>query len=162
MASASSSPLPKEAVIARAVHAFIAFQFLVPALSYMVAPGLAIESLNQVSAVLGGAAITVHEHQGYPWHMLAVGNVMTLGFMNVLLAWDLKRFQGTLPGLLFLKGFSSVYSLGLGLFGGPRFFFAVFLLDGVTAVVMWAAARYGLKGFARSSSPDGAGATLAS
>ncbi len=157
----SRAPLPKEAAVARAVHAFIAFQFIVPALSYALQPSIAVDQLNQVSALLGGAPLTVHEHQGYPWHMLAVGNVMTLGFMNVLLAWDLRRFQGILPGLLFLKGFSSLYSLWLGLAGGPRFFFAIFLLDGVTAVAMWAAARYGLRGFARSASASPSGATVA-
>lgn len=143
-------PMPREAVIARWIYAFISLQFVVPALSYAVQPSIAIDQLNHVSLLLGGAAITVHEHQGYPWHMLATGNVMTLGFMNALLAWDTRKYFGTLPGLLFLKGFSSLYSLFLALTGGPRFFYGVFLLDGVTALVMAWAGPWAMRAWAKA------------
>lgn len=67
--------------------------------------------------------------------MLAVGNVMTLGFLCLFIRSDVERFLPALPGLFFLKIFSSLYSLAIGCSGVPVFF-AVFVLDGVTAVAM--------------------------
>ncbi|MBL8913496.1 MAG: hypothetical protein JNM17_22545 [Archangium sp.] len=116
--------------------AFLAVQFIVPAISYLATPDTAIASLDAINRMLGGGAYVVTESRGHVWHMLAVGNVMTLGFMCALLAIDLRRFLPILPSLAFLKAFSALSSLGLALAGHPPLFFAVFALDGITTVAM--------------------------
>jgi hypothetical protein len=130
------STMPKEALQARWVFALLAAQFIIPAISYIVDPQITNHTMDQVGQLLGGAPYASIEGRGYIWHMLAVGNVMTLGFMCALLAWDAKRWGPILPSLLFLKGFSALFSLAQGLTGGPRLFLGVFLLDGTTALVM--------------------------
>jgi len=120
----------------RAVYTFLAIQFIVPAISYMVAPATTIATLDKANQLLGGAPYVFHEATGSVWHMLAVGNVMTLGFMCAIMAWDLERFYGMLPGLAFLKGFSALYSLGLGFAVHIPMFFGVFVLDGVTTLAI--------------------------
>lgn len=129
-------PQLKEVTQARVLFAFLALQFIAPALSYLLTPDVAVATLDQVNRLLGGGAYVATESRGHVWHMLAVGNVMTLGFMCALLAVDLKRFYPALPALAFLKGFSATTSLVLGLSGYPRFFVAVFVLDGSTTVAM--------------------------
>jgi hypothetical protein len=115
------------------MYAFLAAQFIVPAISYIVSPATTIASLDKINRALGGATYVVNETNASIWHMLAVGNVMTLGFMCAMMAWDLKRHYGMLPGLTFLKGFSALYSLALGFTEHVPMFFGVFVLDGVTA-----------------------------
>lgn len=127
---------PRELTQARWLFALLAVQFIGPALSYLLTPQLAIASLDEVNRMLGGGPYVVNESHGHVWHMLAVGNVMTLGFMCALLAIDLERFFPTLPALAFLKGFSALSSLALGLTDGPPLFLAVFVLDGATTVAM--------------------------
>ncbi len=85
--------------------------------------------------LLGGAPSDIAD-TGHVWHMLAVGNVMTLGFLCALLLADLVRFYPVLPGLAFLKGFSAVYSLCIAAAGGPIVFYAIALLEGVTTIAM--------------------------
>lgn len=127
---------PRAVAQARWVFAILAAQFIVPAVSYLVQPVVALGTLDQVNRLLGGGQYLAHENRGHVWHMLAVGNVMTLGFMCALLAWDVRRWYPVLPSLVFLKGFSALFSLGLALTGGPPLFFGVFLLDGLTTAAM--------------------------
>lgn len=147
------SPQPREVTQARWVFAFLAAQFIAPAISYLVQPDVALGTLDAVNRLLGGGPYTALESRGHVWHMLAVGNVMTLGFMCALLAVDLERFGGTLPGLVFLKGFSALFSLGLGLTGAPPLFLAVFALDGLTSVAMVVFGVRGLRAARRASQP---------
>lgn len=128
----------------RIVYVFLAAQFAAPAISYMVSPATTIETLDKVNRALGGGAYVVTEGSSSVWHMLAVGNVMTLAFMCGIMAWDLKRHYGMLPGLVFLKGFSALYSLGLGFTEHVPMFFGVFALDGITAgaIVFFARRAY--------------------
>ena len=130
--------MPKEAVQARWVFAALAVQFFIPAFSYLIQPEIALQTMDKVGQMLGGAPYSAVENRGHLWHMLAVGNVMTLGFACALLAFDLERFYGALPSLVFLKGFSALFSLGLRLSGAPPLFLAVFVLDGATTVAMLA------------------------
>jgi len=130
------TPSPKEVTQARVVFAILAAQFLAPAVSYLVQPAVALGTLDTINRMLGGGPYVAHENTGHVWHMLAVGNVMTLGFMCALLAIDLPRFYPALPSLAFLKAFSALFSLGLALTGAPPMFFAVFALDGATTLVM--------------------------
>jgi hypothetical protein len=132
----SPTPAPPQVTRARVVFAILAIQFIVPAISYLATPETALASLDAINRLLGGGAYVATESRGHVWHMLAVGNVMTLGFMCALLAIDLRRFFSVLPALVFLKGFSALSSLGLGLAGKPPLFFAVFVLDGSTTVAM--------------------------
>lgn len=140
--SAALSPLlnrpaaPPEVAQARWLFALLAVQFIVPAVSYLVTPEVAIASLDQLNRLLGGGPYVVTESRGHVWHMLAVGNVMTLGFMCAALALSFERNAPMLPALAFLKGFSALSSLALGLGDGPPLFLAVFLLDGSTTVAM--------------------------
>ncbi len=131
-----AKPVPREVKQARWVFAVLAAQFIVPAFSYLVQPAVALGTLDRVNRLLGGGGYAAAENTGHVWHMLAVGNVMTLGFLCALLAFDVRRFYPALPGLVFLKGFSALFSLGLGLTGHPPLFFAVFALDGATTVAM--------------------------
>lgn len=117
------------------VFAAAALNFLVPAISYMVAPHLAVQTMDDVNRMLGGPAWPAES--GQVWHMLAVGNVMTLGVLCAVIGFDVLRNYRMLPALIFLKSFSALYSLFLGftLAGAPAFF-AVFVLDGTTALLL--------------------------
>jgi hypothetical protein len=119
----------------RIVYAFLTLNFVLPAISYIVAPGAALASMNRINAALGGAPDAFTD-AGHVWHMLAVGNVMTLGFLCGLLWLDLRRFYPALPALAFLKGFSALYSLAIGAAHGLPAFYAVFVLDGTTTAAM--------------------------
>jgi len=117
------------------VFAFLAIQFIIPAISYIAAPAVTVAQLSRLNALLGGGPYTVPE-SGHLWHMLAVGNVMTLGVMCAMLAWDLRRYYPILPALAFLKGFSALYSLAIGAAHGLPMFYGIFALDGATTLVM--------------------------
>lgn len=109
--------------------ALLALNCLVPATSYVFAPELAVESMDQVNRLLGGGAWPSPE-QTKPWHMLAFGNVATLGLMCLLfLLANVRRLFSVLIALAFLKGFSAVFSLAKGLDGRAVGFFAIFALD---------------------------------
>ena len=82
----------------KVVYALVALNFILPAISYIVAPALALGTLDQVNRALGGGAYPFVE-SGQLWHMLGVGNVMTLGFMCLLLLVDLRRFYPGTAGL---------------------------------------------------------------
>lgn len=142
--------LPREVSQARLLFAFLAAQFIAPAISYLVQPEVALGTLDAVNRLLGGGAYVAQESRGHVWHMLAVGNVMTLGFLCALLAADLERFAPALPGLVFLKSFSALFSLGLGLSGGPPLFLGVFLLDGLTSAAMVLFGVRGLRALRRA------------
>jgi hypothetical protein len=119
----------------RIVYALITLNFVVPAISYIVAPGTAIDMLDRVNRALGGGPYPFVE-SGSLWHMLGVGNVMTLGFMCALLFTDVRRFYPVLPALAFLKAFSSVYALWIGLSQACPVFLAIAVLDGATTAAM--------------------------
>ncbi len=118
------------------VFAAAALNFILPAISYIVAPELAVQTMDDVNRLLGGPAWP--SETGQVWHMLAVGNVMTLGVLCAVIGFDVLRHHRMLPALVFLKAFSAFYSfyLALSLDGVPAFF-AVFALDGTTALLLW-------------------------
>lgn len=117
-------------------YAIIMLNFFVPACSYIVSPAMAIESLDRVNRALGGGAYPFHE-SGALWHMLGVGNVMTLAFMCGLLLLDVRRFFPVLPALAFLKAFSATYATVIGATSASApAFLAIGVLDGTTTVAM--------------------------
>jgi len=128
------APAPYRAF--QVVYAGLALNFILPAISYIASPETTLATADRVNRLLGGGPYPVVE-SGHLWHMLAVGNVMTLGFMCTLLLVDLRRFYPTLPALVFLKMFSSLYSLVIGIAHGLPFFLGVFALDLVTSIAMW-------------------------
>ena len=119
----------------RIVYAILTLQFIIPAISYAVAPEMAIDTLDRVNRILGGGPYLVRE-SGHLWHMLAVGNVMTLGWMCGLLFFDLRRFYPIVPALAFLKGFSALFALAIGVRRALPTFTAIFVLDAVTTVAI--------------------------
>ena len=119
----------------RVVYAVLTLNFVLPAISYLVAPELTLRTLDDVNRALGGGAYPFVE-AGQVWHMLAVGNVMTLGWMCALLFANLRRFYPMLPALVFLKGFSALYSLWIGARTGTPAFLAIAVLDGTTTLAM--------------------------
>jgi hypothetical protein len=119
----------------RIVYAIITLNFVLPAISYIVAPETAIGTLERVNRALGGGPYPFVE-SGSLWHMLAVGNVMTLGFMCALLFVDLRRFYPVLPALAFLKAFSAAYATWIGLSQACPAFLGIGALDGSTTVAM--------------------------
>ena len=46
--------------------------------------------------------------QGYIFRELAAGNVLTLGFLCLLMLWDMRRYQALIPMFVVLKGFSAL------------------------------------------------------
>ncbi len=117
------------------VYAFLVLNFAVPAVSYMVAPEITVATLDRLNRALGGGPYPFTE-SGQVWHMLAVGNVMTLAFMCALILVDVRRFHAVLPALAFLKGYSSLYSAWIGLHFHCPVFLGIFALDGVTTIAM--------------------------
>ena len=126
---------PRSFIAFRVVYAVLTLNFVLPAISYMVAPELTLRTLDDVNRALGGGAYPFVE-VGQVWHMLAVGNVMTLGWMCALLFADLRRFYPVLPALVFLKAFSSLYSAWIGARTGTPAFLAIAVLDGTTTLAM--------------------------
>jgi hypothetical protein len=119
----------------RIVYAILTLNFVLPAISYIAAPEAAIGTLDRVNRALGGGAYPFVE-SGSLWHMLGVGNVMTLGFMCALLFADLRRFYPLLPALAFLKAFSAAYATWIGLTRACPAFLAIGALDGTTTLAM--------------------------
>jgi hypothetical protein len=126
---------PRAYVAFRIVYAVLTMNFVLPAISYMVAPELTLRTLDDVNRALGGGAYPFVE-AGQVWHMLAVGNVMTLGWMCALLFVNLRRFYPILPALAFLKAFSALYSAWIGARTGTPVFLAIGVLDGTTTLAM--------------------------
>ncbi len=114
----------------------LVLNFFIPAVSYIVAPQLTYQTLDQVNRLLGGGAYPAVE-SGHLWHMLGTGNVFTLAFMCALLLVDLKRFYPVLPALMFLKGFSAIYALFIAASHQVPMFYGVFALDGLSTLAMW-------------------------
>jgi hypothetical protein len=127
----------------RVVYGILILNFLLPAISYAVAPGIAEAQFSEWNELLGGAAYAPPRHE--LWHMLGTTNVVALAFMCALLFWDVRRFSPVLPALLVLKGASAAYSLVLAVALGIPAFYAVFVLDGVTTLAMWFFARRALR-----------------
>lgn len=127
----------------RIVYAILVLNFAIPAVSYMTSPELTLAMLDRINRALGGGPYPFVE-SGRLWHMLGVGNVMTLAFMCALLLVDLRRFHPILPALAFLKAFSAVYAAWIGVRHACPAFLAIFVLDGTTTFAMVYFARRAL------------------
>lgn len=118
------------------VYTIILLNFFIPACSYIAAPAMTVDTLDRMNRTLGGGAYPFSESSAL-WHMLGVGNVMTLAFMCGLLLLDVRRFFPVLPALAFLKAFSAVYATVIG-FTSPSapVFLGIGVLDGTTTIAM--------------------------
>ena len=119
------------------VYTVLTLNFLIPATSYLVTPDVAVQSIHDMSALLTDAPYEVSE-ESHMWRFLAVSDVMTLGFMCLLLQLNLRRWFAILLPLMFLKGSCVVASAYVGLFQYQHAFFIVpVVLDSVTVLAMW-------------------------
>jgi len=114
------------------VYTVLALNFILPALVYAFAPGLALESMALVN---GGPLL--HSEDSTLWRVLAFANVMTLGFCCVLLQTDLRRWFPVLTPLLFLKAMAATGLAAAFIVERERLYLAGALLDGVTCGAMW-------------------------
>ena len=71
------------------------------------------------------------------WRVLAVANVLTLGFCCVLIQLDIRRWFPVLTPLLFLKACAAIgFAITWG-WTGYAGYGAAAALDGVTCWAMW-------------------------
>lgn len=125
--------LPRSVRIFRITFAVLVANFAIPVFGYLVDRRMAEDIVSRLDVSLGGPPIV---ETGALWHMLAIGNVATLAVLCAALWLDLRRAYSVLPALVFLKATSALVSLGLALGHGLPAFAAVFLLDGITCIVM--------------------------
>jgi hypothetical protein len=118
-------------------YTVLTLNFLIPATSYLVAPDMMVQSVHDLGALLTDAPYTACE-DSHMWRFLAVSDVLTLGFMCLLLQLNLRRWYPVLLPLLFCKGSSVVASAYVGLFQYPHaFFICPVVLDSVTCLAIW-------------------------
>lgn len=122
----------------RLVYLVLVLNFAFPAVTYLFAPGFAIDQFQQVGQALGDGLYPLRASElGLVWRVLAAGNVMTLAFMCGLILWDVRKYYLVLLPLVFLKGFSALAYLIVYLVAlRYRAFLAVFVLDSVSAWAM--------------------------
>ncbi len=115
----------------------LTLNFLIPATSYLVAPHIAVDQIHTFSATVGAPAYEATE-DSHMWRFLAVADVMTLGFLCLLLLLNVRRWRPVLLPLCFLKGSCVVAAAYIGLFQYRHaFFWLPVLLDSVTVLAMW-------------------------
>jgi hypothetical protein len=116
------------------VFTLLSLNFLLPATVYILAPHQALHQLDQVNQLLGGGPYSHVEADSHLWRYLGAANVMTLGFMCVLLQVNLRRFFPVLVPLTFMKSLAATLWLA-GFFAEPStpVFLAAAVLDYVTS-----------------------------
>lgn len=115
----------------------LTLNFLIPATSYLVAPHIAVDQIHTFSATVGAPAYGATE-DSHMWRFLAVADVMTLGFLCLLLLLNVRRWRPVLLPLCFLKASCVVAAAYIGLFQYRHaFFWMPVLLDSVTVLAMW-------------------------
>ena len=114
--------------------ALLAANFIVPAVSYTFFPDVAVRSFLDVNRLLGGDAYPFPEAASRVWRYLGAANVMTLGFMCLLVLLDLRRWFVVVVPLTFMKAYAAALWLA-GWIAAPgfRFFLAAAALDFVTS-----------------------------
>jgi len=126
---------PREVRVFQVVFTLLTLNFLVPGLGYLLAPEWAMESFRKLGGWLGGGAYPLAE-QSVVWRTLGGTNVLTLGFMCLLLQVDVVRFYPVLWPLAFMKGATAAAFLGQYLFVLPYpAFLAVFAWDALAVVL---------------------------
>ncbi len=118
-------------------YAVLVLNFAIPAVSYLVAPQIAVDQVHQISAVLGAETYAASE-DSHLWRFLAASDVLALAFMCALLLLNLRRWYRVLLPLVFLKACSVAGAafIMVAQYHHP-FFLSVIALDGTTCLVMW-------------------------
>ncbi len=124
------------------VFGFLTLQFAIPAVSYVVAPQIAIDQLSDIGELLGGGRYLVPEAHSRIWRFLGAANVMTLALMCGLMQVNLRRWIAALPILMFLKGYNASLFLLDFLFGSAYVAFGVVAFwDFLNCWMFWFFAR---------------------
>ena len=120
------------------VFTLLTLNFVIPAISYALAPQIAADQFRQINALLGGSSYDFPEAASRLWRYLGAANVMTLGLMCFLLQWDLRKYRVILLPLFFLKSYNATLYL-FGYFGAPQYpaFLAVAIFDYITSWAFW-------------------------
>lgn len=116
------------------VFSLLTLNFVVPAVTYSLAPQVAMDQFLAVNDLLGGDPYVFPETGSRVWRYLGAANVMTLGLMCLLLQLNLVRFFPVLVPLTFMKLYAATHWLG-GWFADPgaMFFLAAAVLDYATS-----------------------------
>ena len=148
--SRSFSSLPAAVKAFRIVYALLAANFIFPACVYFLSPATAIAQFDFLGRLLGGGPYPFSGGEsGIVWRVLGAGNVMTLGFMCLLLLWDLSKYYPVLIPLVFLKACSVLGFLVAFARTHYPAFLAVSLFDGVT---VWAMVFFARRAYAAGPS----------
>lgn len=116
------------------VFTILTLNFVIPAFGYTFTPQSAMDQFLAINRLMGGLPYTFPEAQSHVWRYLAAANVMTLGFMCLLLQLDLRRFYAVLVPLTFMKTYAAAcWWVGWIQSPGYRFFLGAAVLDTVTA-----------------------------
>ena len=94
------------------VFTALKLNFMAPAVSYALFPEVAVAQYVRANQILGGAAYPFNELDSHFWRILAAANVMTLGFMCLLLQVNVRRFFPVLWPLVFMKALAALLWLG--------------------------------------------------
>ncbi|MEK6625816.1 MAG: hypothetical protein AABY86_12645 [Bdellovibrionota bacterium] len=115
------------------VFTFLSLNFIIPALSYAIAPQIAAEQFHKINSLLGGVPYTFPEEMSRMWRYLGAANVMTLGLMCFMLQINLRKFKSILIPLCFLKGYNALLFL-IGFLTAPEYraFLGIALFDFLT------------------------------
>ncbi len=136
------------------VFGLLAVQFILPSLSYLFTPDVALGQAEAIGRMLGGGAYPMAGEQGYIFRVLAAGNVFTLGFLCLLMLRDIRQYRTLVPVFVVLKGFSAVAYLYVYLlkFHYPLFL-GVFFWDSLAVFLVVFFGRRAHAALARASVP---------
>lgn len=130
-------PTPRAVRVMQVIFGLLAVQFIVPSLSYLFTPALAIDQAVAIGALLGGGPYPVEAERGAIFRVLAAGNVFTLGALCLFMLRDLRRYHTLIPIFVVLKGFSALAYLYIYLAEGRYpLFLAVFFWDGLAVFLV--------------------------
>lgn len=116
----------------------LTLNFVIPAISYAIAPEIAVGQFIQINELLGGAPFSFPEAGSRMWRYLGAANVMTLGLMCFLMQWNLRKYFVLLLPLVFLKAYNSTLFL-FGFIASPQVpaFLAIAIFDYITSWAFW-------------------------
>jgi hypothetical protein len=128
---------PPAVRIMQIVFGVLAAQFIIPSLSYLFTPVLAVDQAVAIGRLLGGGDYPVEGERGHIFRVLAAGNVFTLGVLCLMMLRDIARYHVLIPVFVVLKGFSALGYLYIYL-AELRFplFLAVFFWDGLAVFLV--------------------------
>lgn len=133
--------------VMQVIFGLLALQFILPSLSYLFTPDIALAQANQLNQLLGGAPLDLQRERGDLFRVLGFSNVFTLGVLCALLAWDVRQNRALIPVFVVLKGGSALGYLYTFLLGPtrPPLFLTAFFWDGLAVFLVVFFSRRGLK-----------------